>query len=701
MKLLPAILFLPAAVLAAAVLQTRMAAANPDVDQSRLNGAAAEPQNWLEYGGTYAEQRYSTLDQIKAANIGGLHLAWSYQFDTNRGQEATPLVIDGVMYTSSAWSKVFAIDAKTGREIWHYDPKVPGPKAVFACCDVVNRGVALWKGKVFVGTIDGRLIALDAKTGAFEWSVVTTDPSKPYTITGAPRVFRDKVIIGNGGAEYGVRGYVTAYDTATGKQVWRFYMVPGDPAKPDHAASDSIMATARKTWFGTKYYDYGGGGTPWDSMVYDPELNQLYIGAGNGSPWNREIRSEGKGDNLFLGSVVALNPDTGAYLWHYQESPGDSWDYTSTQQMILATLPIAGKSRPVLLHAPKNGFFYVIDRKTGRLLSAKNFVPTTWADHIDIATGRPAFTADAYYNHGPHLNMPASLGGHSWHPMSFSPRTGLVYIPIMQLPIVYDQQANFKYVPGQFNIATTFKLNEDTSPGAPKISGALIAWDPLNQKEVWRVPQPEMWNGGALSTATDLVFAGNAHGEFNAYDARTGEKLWQFKQPAAIMAGPVSYRVDGEQYVAVLAGAGGAGPLAMPDSTRPPQRQPFGRVLAFKLGGTATLPTEDLSLPPANPPAEIFAADVMQAGAAVYLDHCMVCHGGSVLPDLRRSTVLTDKSAWNSVVIGGAYSSQGMASFAPWITSDQAESVRAFVAGQAQALQQQTSAKQTKSRNLP
>jgi quinohemoprotein ethanol dehydrogenase len=662
------------------------------VDQARLNKAQSEPQNWLEVGGTYAEQHYSSLAQITADNVDKLHLAWSFEFDTNRGQEATPLVIDGVMYTSSAWSKVFAIDAKTGRELWHFDPHVPGGFGVYACCDVVNRGVAVWKGKVFVGTIDGRLIALNATTGKLIWSVATTDTSKPYTITGAPRVFKNKVIIGNGGAEYGVRGYVTAYDTETGKQVWRFYTVPGDPAKgPDHAASDSIMAKAATTWAG-KWYDYGGGGTAWDAMVYDPELDQLYIGVGNGSPWNREIRSEGKGDNLFLGSILALNPDTGAYLWHYQASPGESWDYTNTQPMILTTLPIDGKPRKVLMQAPKNGFFYVIDRLNGKLISANNFVPVTWAERIDIASGRPVFTPNAYYNHGEHLALPASLGGHSWHPMSYSPLTGLVYIPIMQLPIVYDQPTQFHFVPGTFNIATAFRLSTDSSPTAPKVSGALIAWDPLKQQEVWRVPQPEMWNGGALSTAGNLVFAGNAHGEFNAYRAQSGDKVWGFNQPAAIMAGPISYGVGGEQYIAVLAGAGGAGPLAMQDQTRPQQRQPMGRVLAFKMGGSATLPTYDLSMAPAKPSDETFSPEQIKGGAAVYYVHCIVCHGGSVLPDLRRSSALPDKSIWSQIVIGGAYSPRGMASFAQWLKPEEAESVRAYMNTEAHELKKQSSA---------
>ncbi|HEX9806895.1 MAG TPA: PQQ-binding-like beta-propeller repeat protein, partial [Alteraurantiacibacter sp.] len=342
-----------------------------DVDEARLSAAAADGDNWMNYGRDWDEQRFSPLDQIDDKSIDGLQLAWAVELDTARGQEATPLVVDGIMYTSTAWSKIMALDAATGKVLWSHDPEVIGAKAAHACCDVVNRGVAVWKGKVFAGTLDGRLIALDAATGKLLWSVVTVDQDKPYTITMAPRVFRDKVIIGNSGAEFGVRGYVSAYDTQTGKLVWRFYTVPGNPADgPDGAASDeALQRLALPTWHG-KWWELGGGGTVWDSVVYDPKYNQLLIGVGNGAPWNHRIRSEGKGDNLFLSSIVAVDPDTGRYKWHYQANPGDTWDFTNTQQITLATLDIGGRPRDVLMQAPKNGFFYVLDRKDGKLLSA-------------------------------------------------------------------------------------------------------------------------------------------------------------------------------------------------------------------------------------------------------------------------------------------------------------------------------------------
>lgn len=656
------------------------------VDQARLLAAAGEPGNWLARGGDFNEQHYSSLEQINAGNVAQLGLAWSFEFDTNRGQEATPIVVDGVIYTSTAWSKVYAIDARTGKQLWQFDPEVPGEDAYKACCDVVNRGVSVWKGKVYVGTIDGRLIAIDAETGKQVWSVQTiVDKSKPYTITGAVRVFKDKVIIGNSGAEFGVRGYVTAYDTETGKLVWRFYTIPGDPSKgPDRAASDSAMEMASKTWFG-KWYEMGGGGTVWDSIVYDPEFDQVYIGVGNGAPWNRKVRSDGKGDNLFLTSIVAVDADTGKYKWHYQQSPGDSWDYTATQPMMLATLPIDGTPRKVLMQAPKNGFFYILDRSNGKLLSAKPFVEQTWVERIDMATGRPVMSENAYYEDGEKIIAPSSVGGHNWQPMSYSPRTGLVYIPTVKWSLKYGQDPAFKFRPGnEMNQGAAIGLD----PKSPMGTGALIAWDPIKQREVWRVPQPEMINGGTIATAGDLVFAGNAHGEFSAFGAKDGKKLWSFKQPTGIMAAPASYTIDGEQYIAVLVGKGG-GAMGIPDVNRPRVPRLNGRMLVFKLGGKATLPAVDLTLTPANPPKEQFAPAVIAAGGPLYGDKCARCHEGTAAPDLRRSAALTDAAVWKSIVIDGVMSGNGMIGFSKYMTVEQSESIRGFVGDMAKALAQE------------
>ena len=448
---------------------TPIRAAN--VDARRLAAAAAEPANWMTHGGTYAEQRYADLEQIDTGNVGKLGLAWSYDLDTNRGQEATPLIVDGTMYTTTAWSKVVALDAATGKEKWTYDPEVPMDRGHAACCDVVNRGVAAYKGMIFVGALDGRLIALDAETGKVKWSTVTFDQKQPYTITGAPRIVKGNVIIGNGGAELGVRGYVTAYNAMTGKKVWRFYTIPGDPAKgPDGEASDDVLkAKAGASWSG-KFWQAGGGGTVWDAIVYDEELDRLYIGVGNGSPWNHQVRSEGKGDNLFLSSVVALDPDTGKYVWHYQGTPGETWDFTQTQPIMLATLNIEGRPRKVLMQAPKNGFFYVIDRETGKLISAKGFVPQTWTTGVDMATGRPIEVPEQRFRKSSALVQPSALGAHNWHPMAFSPKTGLVYLPAQEVPVAYQTDPKYKHKQGAWNIAVNWALNAPPArlPSAPR-----------------------------------------------------------------------------------------------------------------------------------------------------------------------------------------------------------------------------------------
>jgi quinohemoprotein ethanol dehydrogenase len=672
---------LTAALIGASV--TAVAAVKPAglVDQARLLAADGDLDNWLSYGRTWQEQRFSPLDQVNDKNVGRLKLAWYADFDTIRGQEATPIVVDGVLYTSTAWSKVVAMDAATGRILWKFDPQNDGAKGVHACCDVVNRGIAVWKGKVFVGTIDGRLIALDAATGKQRWSVVTVDQKQPYTITGAPRVFKDKVIIGNSGAELGVRGYVTAYDTATGKQVWRFYTVPGDPAKgADGAASDeALRRVAQPTWNG-KWWTLGGGGTVWDSMVYDSELDQLLIGVGNGSPWNHRQRSDGKGDNLFLSSIVALDPDTGAYKWHYQETPGESWDFTATQQMILATLDLGSGPRKVVMQAPKNGFFFVVDRTNGKFISAKPYVPVNWATGY-TADGRPIERPEARYAEKPATVYPSGIGAHAWMPMSYSPRTGLVYIPAMEVPLTYGDNAKGEIHPGRWNTGVAFS---HTQNGKPIVNtGELIAWDPVRQKEVWRHQYDWPWNGGTLATAGNLVFQGDAHGFFHAYSADSGNELWSYQARRGVLAGPITYRVRGRQYVAVLAGYGGSMGVATASSfLRYPQ--PPGRILVFALDGTAKPPPETPAA--ATPPVEVADrfTDAQRAdGAKWYGTYCQICHTGPVNPNLMRSPVAADAEAWRAVVIGGALAGNGMASFRDYLTAAQAENIRAYVANEA------------------
>ena len=658
------------------------------VDDARLSNAAGDLDNWMQYGRTWEEQRFSPLDQVNDKTVGRLKLAWYVDLDTIRGQEGTPLEVDGVLYTSTAWSKVVAVDAATGRVLWRFDPHNIGEKAVHACCDVVNRGVAVYKGKVFVGTIDGRLIALDAATGKPVWSVVTIDQKQPYTITGAPRVFKDKVVIGNSGAELGVRGYVTAYDTATGKLVWRFYTVPGNPANgPDHAASDDAMARiARPTWNG-EWWKLGGGGTVWDSMVYDKELNQLLIGVGNGSPWNPRMRTQSKGDNLFLSSIVAVDPDTGAYKWHYQETPQEAWDFTATQQITLTTMDLGKGPQKVLMQAPKNGYFFIVDRTNGKLLSAKNWVPVNWADGYG-ADGRPIERPGMRYDGKPSTLYPSGWGAHAWMPMSYSPKTGLVYIPTMEVPMTYIDDSERAMHLGRWNPGIKLgDINETIkkeTAGMPR--GELIAWDPLRQKEAWRHQYDWPWNGGTLSTAGNLVFQGDAHGFFHAFTADTGKPLWSFQARRGIMAGPITYRVNGVQYVAVLAGYGGSmgGGISSPFQHYP---QFAGRILAFRLDGTAKAPAEVAT--PQSPLVtvkETFTDAQRAEGKNGFYVYCTYCHSGPINPDLTRSPVTQSRDAWRIVVTDGALSGNGMASFRDYLTPAQVESIRAYIASEADRL---------------
>jgi quinohemoprotein ethanol dehydrogenase len=666
------------------------------VDAARLRDANAEPHNWMSHGRDYTEQRFSPLAAINADTIQRLGLAWYYEANTERGQHATPIVVDGVMYVTHAWSTVSALDARTGRLLWHYDPKVPGESAHKACCDVVNRGVAVWQGRVYVGTLDGRLIAIDAATGERVWETLTVDRELPYTITGAPRVVNDMVIIGNGGAEFGVRGYVSAYDAASGEQRWRFHTVPGNPA--DGFENDAMALSAR-TWTG-EWWRLGGGGTVWDSIVYDPALDLLYIGVGNGTPWNHALRSPGGGDNLFLSSIVALRAATGEYVWHYQTTPGESWDFTATQPMILAELEIDGETRRVLMQAPKNGFFYVLDRATGELLSARNFVDVNWATGIDHATGRPIERPEARYGDTgePFLGTPGPLGAHNWQPMAFSPQTGLAYFPAMITRFTYVPEDTLEISETGWNTGVDFTGRATSAPaprnprtGIDPPQGYLLAWDPVAQREAWRVQRDGPWHGGALATAGNLVFQGTGQGYFTAQRADTGDALWSFYAQGGILAGPISYAIDGEQYVAVSVGWGGAFAFSGETARRfaPEHNRP--RVLAFKLDGEVTLPPPTPLLRPRTlqPPSEHMPDDIIEAGWEHYHRACAQCHGrnavaGTIAPDLRYAPTLGDSGVWRTIVHDGALTHRGMIGFGFALSHDDVEAVRAYVVRQAQ-----------------
>jgi quinohemoprotein ethanol dehydrogenase len=567
-----------AAAVAACVAAVAVQAQAPrKVDEATLLKAPVE--EWVSYGRDYAETHHSPLAQIDAGNVSRLGLAWSVEVGSEGKIETTPLVFNGVLYGTSTWSKVYAIDLRSGKTKWRWDPalvrggfEANGPRP---CCGPVNRGVALYDGKVYVGLLDGRLVALDADTGAVVWAVQTTQPGTDYTITGAPRVIKGKVVIGQGGAEYGVRGFLAGYDAATGKLAWKFYVIPGDPSKP---FEDEALARAAKTWNG-QWWKYGGGGTPWDGIAYDPEANLIYVGTGNGSPWNANHRSPGGGDNLYLASIVALNADTGKYVWHYQTTPGDNWDYNAAQPMILADLTIGGQTRKVIMQAPKNGFFYVLDRLTGTLISGEPFVYTSWARSIDKETGRPIETEEARYRYTPVRLSPSPIGAHHWPPMAFNPTTGLVYYPGQETSGSFAMEEKFDFKEGQWNIGMRMgrRAGDPTppppppppDPKAPPPGGFFVAWDPIAQKARWKIPfQP---SGGALSTAGQLIFVGNSAGKFMALDPESGKTLWE-QQLLPGIATPITYQLDGKQYIAVMSGVS------------------KGRVFGFALDAKETMP---------------------------------------------------------------------------------------------------------------
>ncbi|MFM1565664.1 MAG: PQQ-dependent dehydrogenase, methanol/ethanol family [SAR86 cluster bacterium] len=671
------------------------------IDDKRIIEAESEPENWIAHGRTYEEQRFSPLTKINKESVSDLGLAWYKDMGTNRALEATPIVVDGIMFFTSTWSRVYAVEAKTGETLWSFDPEVPGEWARKACCDIVNRGVAVYQGKVFFASLDGRLFSLNAESGEKIWEVDTIiDRTRAYTITGAPRVAKGKVYIGNGGAEYGVRGYVTAYDTETGEQVWRFFTVPGDPSL---GFEDPAMEMAAKTWKGTNWWEFGGGGTVWNSIVYDPDFNNVYLGVGNGSPWTREIRSPGGGDNLFLASIVAVDADTGKYKWHYQTTPEDNWDYTAVQDMALADMEIDGEKKKVLLQAPKNGFFYVIDRTNGKVLRAHPFAAVTWATHVDLETGRPVENPEVDYSENGSFVLPGPLGAHNWQAMSVDLDAGLVYIPAQENAFFYAVEENYKKTgifkrnPGRWNMGIEMSsLAQNVLSNLesmPEPGGFLKAFDPLTGETKWSVPIPHYWNGGVLGTAGGLVFQGDALGMFSAYDKETGERLWEFNTYTSMLAPPISFEIDGEQYVSILTGSGG-GDLFGGEPLPPIEIQAsltynnFGRLLVFKLGGQKELPIPDVR--DNTIPEQVLADasnDQIRNGESNYNQYCAVCHGFVVksaggLPDLRKMTTGTH-DLFNKIVLEGILGSNGMAGFSDVLSEDDVDNIHHYVRARA------------------
>lgn len=692
-----------------------LAVKNPAAgDASRLSTAGSQgAADWPSNGRTYSEQRFSPLKQITDENVGNLQPAWQFVLNTTRGQEVTPLVVGGVMYVSTAWSEVYALDARTGEKLWYFNPQVPRDWSSNSCCGPIDRGVAVWNGKVYVGTINGHLIALDARTGKPLWNTFTFpsdveytsagSPVPQYTMSGAPRVVKGLVIVGTGGGDNGVRGFISAYNGDTGKLVWRFYTVPGDPAKP---VENPALKIAAKTWGG----DAGGGGDVWDGIAYDPQLDLLYFGTGNPSTGQHRQHD----DRLFADSIVAVRPETGKYVWHYQEVPDDIWDYDATSQLVLADLKIAGRTRKVLIQAPKDGFVYVIDRVTGKLISAKPLFPkVNWATGIDVRTGRPDVNPAARSgteNGKPFLVMPGPLGGHNWQAMSYSPLTGLLYIPVMEMPNIFEAtplvEKQIVRNPGE----PEWKYQDSIIAGVNSFYSAhLAAWDPVAQREVWHANLKGLWHGGTLATAANLVFQGTSTGKFSAYQASTGKRLWSISVQTAIIAPPISYQVAGEQYVAVTVGWGGSlgllkGPIGMANHV--PNNLP--RVIAFKLNGGYALPPvpapKKLAL---NPPPDTATASEIAYGRAQY-GACLRCHGywgisAGDVPDLRYSPMVYNRALLGKIVQGGLLRSGGMLMFGKQISDKQLDAIRAYLIHQAhlQIAKDKAAAKQHQSAGRP
>jgi quinohemoprotein ethanol dehydrogenase len=628
-------LFLPVAVIALTSWIVAAQQQNRRIDENALKNAGKTGEQWLTYGLDYAETRYSPLKQIDTTNVKRLGLAWTYEIGPGGGnQEGTPLMANGVLYGITNWSVTYAVDARTGKELWRYDPKVDRPSTQpKICCGVVNRGIAIYEDKIFVPVIDGRLVALDASKGTELWSVQTVPLDQPYTMTMAPRVAKNKVIVGNAGAEKPVRGYFSAYNVDTGKLEWRFYTVPGDPAK---GFENKAMEMAAKTW-GGEWWKMGGGATVWDSITYDPDTNLVMVGTGNGGPWPEELRQSKGLDNLFIASVVAVNADTGEYKWHYQFVPGDSWDYDSVQQLTVADLRINGQNRKVVMQANKDGFFYVLDRTNGKVISAEPYVQVNWASEIDLKTGRPMTRPEAFYTQDRSITvMPGAGGGHNWAPMSFNPNTGLMYIPSSASSSgTYAVASNFVYNPATSNTGTARGGGRGAAapppgaiqdPGAaigagqapppppavapgptlpvigPQYTGAwLIAWDVVTQKEKWRAMGGGSIGGGTVTTAGNLVFQSIGSGSLRAYSADKGEQLLDIPTgQRGGMGPPITFMLDNKQYVAVAGGqgqqAGGRGGAAAAPAAPPI----LPRMYVYVLDGNAPNPTPPAPAAPAG-----------------------------------------------------------------------------------------------------
>jgi quinohemoprotein ethanol dehydrogenase len=680
------------------------------VDAARL--AAPEPAQWVAPGRDAAGTYYSPLAGINANNVGTLGFAWDYRLGTNRGQESTPLVIDGVMYATSNLGRLYALDAATGKELWKYDPHVEGAWARYACCDAVNRGVAAFDGRLYVAALDGWLHAIDARTGEMLWkadTVIGRQEHRPYTLTGAPLLAGDLVIIGGAGADFAhTRGYISAYDRRTGEFRWRFFTVPRNPAEGPQ--DQKHLEAAIKSWDPRHPWEDGaGGGTVWDGMAYDPKLRLVYIGTGNAAPYNMQLGGRHGGDELYAASIIAIHVDDGTMAWYYQATPGDRWDFDSTQKLILADLDLGGAPRRVVMQASKNGFYYVLDRSTGELISAANFAFQNWTRGIDPKTKKPIVDPQVEYRDKPVIVFPSEAGAHSWEPMAFDPTRGITFIPVIESASIITETSSRPagLVEGQFttpalppemwdpkalhslygDVPTVAELMHGIKTN-PASRGFLRAWSVSEHRILWEAETASSWDGGVLATGGGLVFQGDANGNLIAYAADSGRKLASIALGTSVMAAPMTYELGGVQYIAVVAGYGGGGVII--GAPLDPESAAYkygneGRVIVLKLGGPAPpLPPLRSDPPFPNPPPRPSDAKQIAAGELLYNRYCSRCHvtGRGNLPDLRRLDPSTH-ALFNSIVLGGAYTMKGMGRFDDVLKPQDAEAIHAWLIDEA------------------
>jgi quinohemoprotein ethanol dehydrogenase len=661
---------------------------------TRVQQQAAAGRDWLLNGRTFNEDRFSPLTQIDAANVDRLGLAWEFndivvRGRTHHGMEANPIEVDGVLYFSGPWGVAYAVDARTGKSLWTYDPRADGQYGRYACCDVVNRGLTVWKGKVYIGSLDGWLNALDAKTGKPVWRVDTfIEPKRNYTIVSAPRIAGDKILIGNAGADMGARGYVSAYDAESGELRWRFYAVPGDG--PDETPD---VTFARKTWAKDTRWQFGRGGNPWNGMAYDPELGLAYIGFGNARPDPIALRSASGGDNLFAASIVALDINTGRMKWYYQTTPGDNWDYDATSDLVLADIPFEGKVHKVIMQAPKNGIFYVLDRATGELLRADPYTTVTWTTGVDLKSGRPRISSDADYTKKPQIIWPGGAGGHSWQPMSYDPQTGLVYFPVDDLPMKFSVDLLTDVSPGGTSQQFDVELPPFTQPGdstllrgrpTPSFDAHLKAWNPLTGTATWVSAPLPFVSGGVLTTTSGLLFEGSTDGVLSVYEARTGKVLKRIETGTEISAAPIAYELNGTEYIAVTAGAGGPENAAFAPNLAAGIYQNAERLLVFKLdGGPIPLPPK-VVVPEPQPTPEAIRSDpaTLARGEQAFTLYCARCHavGGAfgAYPNLWNLPAGT-LAGFEDIVYGGALRYAGMGNFSDLLSLEDVRAIKAFI----------------------